>query len=118
MSRRGWLIALAIIEAVFWLSIEVMPVQRMFWITLGGSAFPLPRLLEALAFVGAVIIGALCRSWQGAIAVMWLASTPTLAFTILQEPTSPVNSFYLLAFLAALGLFGWLLRFVRAEFAT
>ena len=67
-----------------------------------------------------IVIGAISRGWQGAITLNLIASLPAalLALVVFHASSNGgIGTLYLLAPLAALGWFGWLLRFVRAEFA-
>jgi hypothetical protein len=69
----------------------------------------------------ALIVGMLSRGWQGAIALNLIASAPTVIVMALFGRSGPNLDTMLLSLvapLAALGWFGWLLRFVRAEFAA
>jgi hypothetical protein len=67
------------------------------------------------------MVGALCRAWQGAIALAMLAALPTVIPDVLRFHAAPVtnmNSIYLMAPLVVMGLLGWLLRYASAEISA
>ncbi len=117
MSRR-WLLGLVVADALCWV-IYVFPLLSgglgKVYVTVNGF-----RLSEAL-FTGLLVlfpvaIGVLCSRWQAAIALPVIAATPAIVvFLLTTQLTVQGIAFYML-FPAALGGFGWLLRYVRAEF--
>ena len=77
----------------------------------------------ALLFLPAILIGLVSRQWQGAIALNVVAILPAIALAMVapsyqRYPAFGVQGFTLVVAIAALGFFGWLLRFVRAEFSA
>jgi hypothetical protein len=125
VSRRDRLIGLLVLEALlllfFMAQLAAPGSTATVFVTLSGARiFPLVLLLTIAVCALPIIIGALSHRWQGAIALNVIASLPALVLSIfgsgLQTPS--VNVLILPATLAALGWFGWLLRFVRAEFSA
>lgn len=123
MSRRTKLIALLSIEGLLWLAVQVIPMNQFGNVAFSGPVLgPLVNLvIVALLFAPAVLVGALCRQWQGAVALNPLAIIPAAAVSLLVPYTRTaygLGGLTLFIVIAALGLLGWLLRFVRAEFAA
>ena len=124
MSRRDQLIGLMALEALLWMFFIMQsapgPTSTIFVTLFGASIFPLGLLLLVAVCALPIIIGALSHRWQGAIALNLIASLPALVFSFpgFSPQMFGANSLYILAPLAALGFFGWLLRFVRVEFSA
>jgi hypothetical protein len=125
LLRRAWLILLMSVEALFWLATVGTPAGRFdprpYAVTPGAVQWMLVVLQVALMVAPAIVIGALSRTWQGAVALNLIASLPAVLLVGLWR-ANPYNMeasmLGLMAPLAAFGLFGWLLRFVRAEFTV
>lgn len=125
MSRRDKLIGLMCVEALVWLAASLMSIypagQMHVTVTVQapqvGLIFGLAQI--ALRFAPAVWIGALSRQWQGAIGLNLIAIAPAFALANAWGGSSAFGAGGLSVFgiAAVLGLLGWLLRFVRAEFA-
>lgn len=125
MSRRDKLIGLMCVEALVWLATSLM--------SLGPAGQPHIRVMiqapllallvtlvqAALLFAPAVWIGALSRQWQGAVALNLIAIAPAFALTSIVGVGGfgGYGSLSTFGIVAALGFAGWLLRFVRVEFA-
>ncbi len=124
MSQRVKLIALICAEALVWLTSIALRTFPDGHIELGASALiPIFNLVSlALLFLPAILIGMVSRQWQAAIALNVLAMLPAVALATVapayQRPPFGLQGFTLFTAIAALGLFGWLLRFVRAEFSA
>lgn len=123
MARRGWLIMLMIVEALLWCAANGLSFVRITHIFDPLTERSTPVFM--LSFIGtlalSIVIGAISRGWQGAIALNLIASLPAALLAVVVFHASSnggIGTLYLLAPLAALGWFGWLLRFVRAEFAA
>lgn len=124
MGRRDRLIGLIVVEALLWMfmmsqSAASGPDSTISATLFGVRIFPLGLALLIAVCALPIIIGALSRSWQGAIALNLIASLPALVFYVLGFSSQGFGAelLYILTPLAALGWFGWLLRFVRAEFS-
>lgn len=125
MSRRDKLIGLMCVEALVWLAASLVSLEPagqpditvMVRTPLVGLIFALA--LIALRFAPAVWIGALSRQWQGAIALNLIAIAPAFALATAWGGAIAFGASGLAVFgvAAALGFLGWLLRFVRLEFA-
>ena len=122
MSRRTKLIALLCAEGVLWLAVMLLQTGEFGHVGASGPLLgPLLNLVFlALLFIPAVAVGALCRQWQSAIALNPLAIIPAFAVSLVLpfRPAYSLGGLTLFVVVAALGLLGWLLRYVRAEFAA
>ena len=124
MSRRVKLIALICIEALAWFASIALRTFSGGHIELGTSPLiPVFQLVSlALLFLPAILIGMASRQWQAAIALNVVAILPAVALDTVTpsylRPPFGLQGFTLFAVIAALGLFGWLLRFARAEFSA
>jgi hypothetical protein len=123
VSRRTKLIALLCAEGVLWLAAMVMQTGNFGHVGVSSPLLgPLLNLVTlALLFVPAVLVGALCRQWQGAVALNPLAIVPAFALSLVLpfgRFAYGLGGLTLFVVVAALGLLGWLLRYVRAEFAA
>lgn len=123
MGRRGWLIVCVIVEMLLLLwdtsaPLHVLPYGFGVFV-IGGVTTSVASLLTAVPYALAIVVGALSRRWQGAIALNLIALLP--AFLVIMFVSSATGSnlgsalFLFAEPLAALGWTGWLLRFVRAE---
>lgn len=118
MSRRLFLIALVVIEAILALVIFRASFSPGYFIALGGSKTSLIAIVDILMLTIGVVVGALCRAWQGAIALAMLASLPTAiqeVFMTRPGTTTNMDIVYLMAPFIAMSLLGWLLRYASAE---
>ena len=123
MSRRTKLIALLCAEGVLWLAVMLLQTGEFGHVGASGPLLgPLLNLVFlALLFIPAVAVGALCRQWQSAIALNPLAIIPAFAVSLVlpfSRFAYGLGGLTLFEVVAALGLLGWLLRYVRAEFAA
>lgn len=125
MHRRAWLISLVVAEALLWAVASGFPFFRftslsLFYVAVAGTILPLVVVLNIVALSIPVLIGALSRTWQSAVALNVIASLLTVILTLVVVHNNGIFSLIegATAPLAALGWFGWLLRFVRAEFAA
>jgi len=127
MSHRDRLIALIFLEALLWLFVTetlILPFQpdlTSFGATLGSHSLTLYQIANIGALALAFIIGMRSRAWQGAIALNLLASAPAVILAALTFRLGVNTGAELLALigpLAALGWFGWLLRYARVELAS
>ena len=112
------LIALVVIEAFLALVIFRAPISPSTYFNLGGALTPLIILLDILTLVIGVVVGALCRAWQGAIALAMLASLPTAIQDLFMRRLAVETNMdivYLMAPFIAMSLLGWLLRYASAE---
>jgi hypothetical protein len=123
-ERRVKLIALICIEALAWFASIALQTFPGGHIELGTSALiPVFQLVSlALLFLPAVLIGMASRQWQAALTLNMIVILPAVALGAVtpayQRPPFGLQGFTLFAVIAALGLFGWLLRFARAEFGA
>lgn len=125
MSRRDKVIALLCIEALVWLGVGAIQTFSGAHIALeNGVVVAIFGLVSlALLFLPAILIGMLSRQWQAAIALNVIAILPAVALAAVASPYQRFPAFGMQGFtfvgaIAALGFFGWLLRFVRAEFSA
>ncbi len=123
MSRRTTLIALLCAEGLLWLGVMVMQSGNFGHVYLSGPLLaPLLHLVTlALLFIPAVLVGALCRQWQSAVALNRLVILPAFAVSLVLpfgRFAYGLGGLTLFVVVAGLGLLGWLLRYVRAEFAA
>ncbi len=112
------LIALVVIEAILALIIFRAPFSPVFFIALDGPMTPLIAIADILMLTIGVVVGALCRAWQGAIALAMLASLPTAIQDIFMTragATTNMEIVYLMVPLVVVSLLGWLLRAANAE---
>ena len=128
MQHRAWIVTLLVVEALLWVVVADFPYSgnlthispHLLALTLAGIQISLLFALNVAALVIAALIGALSRSWQSAIALNIIASLLAFVYLLMVAHIEPL--FLLIegaiAPLAALGWFGWLLRFVRAEFTA
>ncbi|HEY8323133.1 MAG TPA: hypothetical protein VIG77_01485 [Ktedonobacterales bacterium] len=126
MSHRAKLLWLLGLEAVMWLAERLLLDNPR---GPGGPEFSGPVLgplvnlvILALLFLPAVLVGMLCRQWQAAIALNVLAVVPAFLLSLAMPYVRPgplgTGGLNFFVIIAGLGLLGWLLRFVRAEFAA
>ena len=123
MSRRTTLIALLCAEGLLWLGVMLMQSGNFGHVYLSGPLLaPLLNLVTlALLFIPAVLVGALCRQWQSAVALNPLVILPAFAVSLVLpfgRFAYGLGGLTLFVVVAGLGLLGWLLRYVRAEFAA
>lgn len=121
MTRRTILIALVVVEAILALLIYRAPLSSGYFVAVGGSPTSLISLANILMLALGVVVGALCRAWQGAIALAMLASLPTVIQVSVGfhgGGVANVNIIALMAPLVAVGLLGWLLRYASAEISA
>ncbi len=121
MGRRDKLIALTVILGLLWLFVTAEQSSPGPSASLRVGAAMVSLLLAPLliAWALAVVIGALCRNWQSAVALNLLASLPALALALVFSAAPLATTSAVLdiaAPLAALGWLGWLLRSLRVEF--
>ncbi|HEX5572119.1 MAG TPA: hypothetical protein VFX31_12060, partial [Ktedonobacterales bacterium] len=110
-------------EGLLWLAVWVIPMSQFGIFAFSGPILgQLANLVTlALLFVPALLVGMLCRQWQGAVALNPLAIIPAVAASLFAPYTRAsygLGGLTLFVVVAALGLLGWLLRYVRAEFAA
>lgn len=121
MTRRTILIALVVVEAILALLIYRAPLSSGYFVAVGGSPTSLISLANILMLALGVVVGALCRAWQGAIALAMLAALPTVVQVLLRAHANPLAYLDMLAVMAPLvvmGLLGWLLRYASAEISA
>ena len=124
VSHRAKLLWLLGAEALLWLGTRLA--QAIFVERVGFSGpliGPLVNLvILALLILPAVLVGMLCKQWQGAIALNVLAVVPAFLLSLAMPYVRPgplgTGGLNFFVIIAGLGLLGWLLRFVRAEFAA
>ena len=118
LGRRTLLIILVVVEAILTLLNYSAFTNPQISIVLGGAPAPALALIAIITLALGVVVGALCRRWQGAVALAMLAALPTVARDILMFPREPLASANIIALMAPLvivGLLGWLLRYASAE---
>lgn len=123
MSHRTKLIALLCAEGLLWLAVMVLQEGLLGHAGVSGPLLaPLANLVTlALLFIPAVLVGALCRQWQSAVALNPLVILPAFAVSLVLpfgRFAYGLGGLTLFVVVAGLGLLGWLLRYVRAEFAA
>lgn len=121
MSRKVTLIALVVIEAILALLIFRASFSPGFFIALGGSKTPLVAIADILMLTIGVVVGALCRAWQGSIALAMLASVPTAIQEVFMTGARAATNgeiVYLMVPLIVVSLLGWLLRYASAEISA
>ena len=121
MRRRTVLIILVVVEAILAVAAYDATTSPQVSIAINGAQSSLLALGYLLALALGVVVGALCRAWQGAIALAMLAALPTAIQVILRTHANPLGYLDILAVMAPLvtmGLLGWLLRYASAEISA
>lgn len=121
MRRRTLLIILVVVEATVALLAYDTATIPQFYVSVNGAQSSLPAIGYLLALALGVVVGALCRAWQGAIALAMLAALPTVIQVLLRAHANPLAYLDMLAVMAPLvvmGLLGWLLRYASAEISA
>jgi hypothetical protein len=115
------LIALVVIEATLALVIYRAPYSPGVTFVIGGTQARLIAILDILTLVIGVVIGALCRTWQGAIALAMLASLPTVIQDVFMRRLTVgtnIDTVYLMTPFIVASLLGWFLRYANAEISA
>ncbi len=111
------------VEALVWLAGGVSNIAHVAgFVHVTGVILTIPLVLvQVTLHCGLPIwIGALCRQWQAALALYAIALAPAFVLGLIAGPYASAfgaSGFSVFGIVAALGLLGWLLRFVRFEFA-